>query len=52
MSANNARDVIRYLKAKGIVRPVRPRKSKHPKYKLTKIGLKMRQLLLQAEVGS
>lgn len=47
MSANNVRDVIRYLKANGIVRPVRLKKKAHPGYVLTKIGLQMRTLLLR-----
>ncbi len=50
MSANNVRDVIGYLKAKGIVRPVTIRKKAHPRYELTEIGLHMRRLLLQVEV--
>lgn len=50
MSANNVRDVIRYLRAHGIVRPVRLKKKAHPGYELTEIGLHMRRLLLQAEV--
>lgn len=50
MSSNNVRDVIRYLKSHGIVRPVRLKKKAHPGYELTEIGLHMRRLLLQAEV--
>ena len=50
MSANNVRDVIRYLKIHGIVRPVSLKKKAHPGYELTDIGLHMRRLLLQAEV--
>jgi DNA-binding transcriptional regulator GbsR (MarR family) len=50
MSANNVRDVIRYLKAGGIVQPVKPKKRRHPEYRLTEIGLQMRRLLLRAEV--
>lgn len=50
MSANNVRDVIRYLKARGIVRPVKLGKKRHPGYELTAIGSQMRRLLLQAEV--
>jgi hypothetical protein len=50
MSANNVRDVVRYLRARGIVRPVRLGKKRHSGYKLTEIGLLMRRLLLQAEV--
>ncbi len=47
MSANNVRDVIRYLTAHGITCPVKLRKTKYPAYKLTKIGLKIRELLLR-----
>ncbi len=50
MSANNVRDVIRYLKANGIVRPVPLLRKKHPGYELTEMGLHMRRLLLRAEV--
>ena len=50
MSANNVRDVIRYLKSNGIVFPVKQAKKAHPRYQLTETGLQMRQLLLQAEV--
>ena len=50
MSANNVRDVIRYLKFNGIVFPVKQAKRAHPRYELTETGLQMRQLLLQAEV--
>lgn len=49
MSANNVRDVIRYLKEHGIVRPVRLKKKAHPGYELTDLGQTMRRLLLQAE---
>jgi hypothetical protein len=50
ISSNNARDVVRYLKRHGIVRPVKLKKKAHPSYELTEIGLQMRRLLLQAEV--
>ena len=50
MSANNVRDVIRYLRTHGIVRPVGLKKKAHPGYELTEIGLHMRRLLLHAEV--
>ena len=51
MSANNARDVIRLLVQKKIVKPVKVRKKVHPQYELTEIGTKLRKLLLQAETG-
>jgi DNA-binding HxlR family transcriptional regulator len=47
MSANNVRDVIRYLVAHGIVRPVQLKKRMHPGYELTEVGQKMRRLLLR-----
>ena len=49
MSANNVRDVIRYLKSCGIVSPVSLKKRAHPGYELTKIGAIIRRLLFQAE---
>jgi hypothetical protein len=49
MSANNVRDVIRYLRAHDIVRPVKLGKKQHSGYEVTEIGLQMRRLLLQAE---
>lgn len=49
MSANNVRDVMRYLKAHGIVLAVPLKKKAHPGYELTEVGLHMRRLLLQAE---
>lgn len=51
MSANNVRDVIRYLKENGIVRAVKLPKRRHPGYELTERGLHMRRLLLRAEAG-
>lgn len=50
MSANNVRDVIRYLKAHGIVYPVKLPKKRHPGYELTEMGRHMRRLLFNAEV--
>jgi hypothetical protein len=49
MSANNVRDVIRYLNAHGIVRQIRVKKRAHPCYQLTEIGLHFRRLLMEAE---
>jgi len=51
ISANNVRDVIRFLQAKGIVEPVVFRKRVHPLYRLTDVGKQMQRLLLQAEVA-
>lgn len=50
MSANNVRDVIRYLNIHGIVRPVPLKKKAHPGYELTERGKHMQRLLLRAEV--
>ena len=49
ISANNIRDIIRLFKTKGIVRSVKIRKKAHPRYELTESGIKLRQLLIQAE---
>ena len=49
ISANNIRDVIRLLLSKGIVRPVKVKKKAHLRYELTELGIKFRQLLIQAE---
>lgn len=51
MSANNARDVIRLLVQKKIVKPIKVGKKVHPQYELTEIGTTLRELLLQAEAG-
>ena len=50
MSANNARDVIRYLKAIGIVQPVYVKNKPHCSYELTDQGIQYQKLLKQAEV--
>jgi hypothetical protein len=50
MSANNVRDVIRFLRSKRIVQPVELRKKAHPRYQLTDTGRQIQRLLLQAEV--
>jgi len=49
ISANNIRDVVRLLLARGIVQPVRIRKKAHPRYELTPLGTQLRRLLIQAE---
>ena len=46
MSANNVRDVIKYLAEAGVVQTVRMRKKKHPRYELTDLGLEFQKLLL------
>ena len=49
MSANNVRDVIRALKALGVVREVRVPKKAHPRYELTEVGRRYQDLLFRAE---
>lgn len=49
MSANNVRDVIRLFLAKDIVRPVHRRRSAHPLYELTEVGLEAHRLLYRAD---
>ncbi len=46
ISANNIRDVIRFLSSEKIVRPVKVRKKAHPRYELTESGLIFRRLLI------
>jgi len=49
ISANNVRDIIKLFLARNIVRPVKIRKKAHPRYELTDLGTKLRQLLLRAD---
>ena len=49
ISANNVRDIIKLFLARDIVSPVKIRKKAHPKYELTDLGTKLRQLLLRAD---
>lgn len=51
MSANNARDVMRYLLKKQIARRVAVRKKKHPRYELTSLGREFQQLLLNVRAA-
>lgn len=46
MSANNARDVLWYLLAKGIVRRVMIKRRSHPRYELTEMGKIFQELLV------
>ncbi len=46
MSANNVRDVMRYLVDNGVVRVVRVRRKAHPRYELTELGHAFQQLLV------
>ena len=48
MSANNVRDVMRYLLKQGIVRRVMIRKRSHPRYELTDLGKTFKELLVGA----
>lgn len=45
MSANNVRDVMKYLLQKQIARRVTIRKKKHPRYELTELGREFQRLL-------
>lgn len=51
MSANNVRDVMRYLLQKQIACTVTIRKKKHPRYELTELGRKFQWLLLNVKAG-
>ena len=50
MSANNVRDVIRFLKGKGIVVEVKHKKKKYPSYELSGEGQLLRRFVLEADV--
>ena len=49
LSANNVRDVIRFLRSDDLVAVVGKTPSGHPLYNLTQQGKRMQRLLLQAE---
>ncbi len=49
MSANNVRDVMKYLLQKQIARRVTIRKKKHPRYELTDLGREFQWLLLNVK---
>ena len=51
ISANNIRDIVRLFLSRGIVRPVKIQKKAHLRYELTDLGIKLRQLLIQADVS-
>ena len=51
ISANNIRDIVRLFLSRGIVRPVKIRKKAHLRYELTDLGIKLRQLLIQADAS-
>ena len=46
MSANNARDVLWYILAKGIVRRIVIKRRRHPRYELTDLGKTFQKVLL------
>ncbi len=46
ISANNIRDVIRFLSSEKIVQPVKIKKKAHPRYELTESGHIFRRLLI------
>ena len=48
--ANNARDVLWYLLAQGIVRRLTIRRWSHPRYELTELGKTFQELLLGVRV--
>ena len=49
MSANNVRDVMKYLLSKDIVRKVYVRRKRHPRYELTELGKEFKGLLISAK---
>lgn len=50
MSASNARDVLRYLLARGVVRKLRVPRSAYPRWELTDPGRRLREALLDMGV--
>jgi predicted transcriptional regulator len=51
ISANNVRDIIMFFLKYGIVRPVKMKKKPRLQYELTDLGIKFRQILMQAEMS-
>jgi hypothetical protein len=51
ISANNIRDIIKLFSARSIVRPVKIKKKAHPRYELTELGTKFRQLLIRGDAA-
>ncbi len=51
-TANNVRDVIRFLRSTEIVQPIKVIKKAHLHYELTEQGKHFQRLLRQAELGS
>jgi predicted transcriptional regulator len=50
MSANNVRDVMKYLLKVGVVRKVNIKRRGHPRYELTDLGEVFKELLLGVRV--
>jgi hypothetical protein len=51
ISANNIRDIIKLFLARDVVRPVKIKKKAHPRYELTDLGIKLRQLLIRGDAA-
>ena len=49
MSANNVRDVLKYLLETQVVRKITIRKKKHPRYELAELGGEFQRLLLNVK---
>ena len=52
ISANNIRDVVKLLLARGIVKPVKVSRKAHLRYELTDLGRQLQKLLIRAEMDS
>ena len=50
MSANNVRDVMKYLVETEVVQKIRVKKKRHPRFELTDLGLEFQRLLLGVRV--
>ena len=50
MSANNVRDVMKYLVETEVVEEIRVRKRRHPRFELTDLGLEFQKLLLGVRI--
>lgn len=48
ISASNVRDIVRLLRARGIVEPVQIKRRARPRYQLTSAGRQFRELLVRA----
>lgn len=52
ISANNIRDIVKLLLAKGIVKSIRVPRRAHLRYELTDLGRQMQRLLIGAEMDT